>query len=260
MTRAAVSVTDTGGVRRIRINRPEKANALSSAMMVAIAEAIATAGAAKLLVIEGAGPRGFCAGGDIAEFIRSGEHLTLQEEGLRAIVDACLASPCPLLAAIHGRTLGAGVLLAALCDVVIAADNLAFGLPEIRFNMYPVMIHAVLKEKVSSATAFQLCASGRILDAVEARTLGLVTEVLPAAHFASELESRVAFCFANVEALAIGRRARQVLTPSELPARLAQLSPMMHENYTRPGVRETIARYLDKLGERAGRHSGANAV
>jgi len=56
------------------------------------------------------------------------------------------------------------------------------------------------------------------------------------------------------------RRLRIDRPPSKLPARLAQLSPMMHENYSRSGVRDTIVRYLDKLGEQAGRHSGANAA
>lgn len=244
----AVTVAEAGGVRRIRIDRPGKANALSAAMMAELAAAIAAPGSAALAVIEGAGPRGFCAGADIGEFIRGAGNLARQEEGLRAIVEACLSSPRPLVAAIHGRTLGAGVLIAALCDVVLAADDLAFGLPEIRFNMYPVLVHAVLEEKVSPATAFQMCAGGRLVDAAEARALGLVTDILPAAGFAAGVEPRLAFYRDNAEALSIGRRARQVLKPSDLPARMDRLAPLMHENFHRPGVRETIARYLGGLG------------
>ena len=85
------------------------------------------------------------------------------------------------------------MLVVALCDLVIAADNLMLGLPEIRFNMYPVIVHAVLEEKISPALAFQLCATGRLLAATEARTLGLVTDVVPVAQFATAVADRVAF-------------------------------------------------------------------
>lgn len=248
MTEGAIRVREADGIRRILIDRPAKVNALSAAMLHDLAAAIAAPGAARLAVIAGEGPRGFCAGADIAEFMESGAHLTRQEEGLTALVDACVHSPRPLLALVHGRTLGAGVLLAGLCDVVLAAEDLAFGLPEIRFNMYPVVVHAVLEEKISPALAFQLCATGRILDAGETRALGLVSEILPAEGFHAAAEPRVRFYAQNAEALAIGRRARTALCPSRLPERMARLAPLMHENYGRLGVRETIARYLAGLG------------
>jgi len=244
MTDQFIRWEDRGGIRSITIDRAEKANALSAGMMVALANAVQTARDAKLVLIEGRGTAGFSAGADIAEFLQGGDHLERQEQGLKAIVASLTTSPRPVIAAIHGRTLGAGVLIASLCDLVIAADNLAFGLPEIRFNMYPVIVQAALEEKVSEALAFQLCATGRLLDAVEARSLGLISDIVPVASFAADVAARTEFYRDRIEALQIGRRAKARRDGSDVQARIARLARLMHENFNRPGVRETIARYL----------------
>jgi enoyl-CoA hydratase len=244
MTAQTIRVNDGGAIRRIVIDRPDKANALTAAMMHALAEAMRGGFHADVILLEGNSERGFSAGADIAEFLQGDEHLQRQEQGLKDIVSAFVDSPRPIIAAIHGRTLGAGVLLAALSDLVIAADNLMFGLPEVRFNMYPVVVHAVLEEKISPALAFQLCATGRLLTAAEARGLGLVSDVVPIAKFATEVAERVAFYQKNAEALTIGRRALRTTRPSEVYERIVRLAPLMHENFSRPGVRETIARYF----------------
>lgn len=244
MTDQFIRWEDRDGIRSITIDRAEKANALTAGMMVALANAVRAAGDVGLVVIEGRGTAGFSAGADIAEFLQGGEYLERQEEGLKAIVTSLATSPRPVVAAIHGRTLGAGVLIASMCDLVIAADNLAFGLPEIRFNMYPVMVQAALEEKVSEAVAFQLCATGRLLDAVEARSLGLVSDIVPVASFAAGVAERAVFYRDRIEALQIGRKAKAAREGSNVQARLARFAPLMHENFSRPGVRETIARYL----------------
>lgn len=245
MSAAHIHCGDRDGIRSIVIDRAGKANALTADMMFALADAVNGAGDAALVLIEGRGAGGFCAGADIAEFLQGDDRLTRQEHGLKAIVTSFAASPRPIVAAVHGRTLGAGVLIAALSDLVIAADNLAFGLPEIKFNMYPVMVQAALERKVSGALAFQLCATGRLLDAVEARMLGLVSDIIPVAAFADGVTERAAFYRARGEALGIGLRARGRGEGSDVAARIADLAPLMHENFNRPGVRDTIARYLN---------------
>jgi enoyl-CoA hydratase/carnithine racemase len=110
--------------------------------------------------------------------------------------------------------------------------------------MYPVVVHAALEEKISPALAFQLCATGRLLSAVEVRALGLVTDIVPVDTFAADLADRVAFYRNSAEALTIGRRALRTTRPSQVGERIARLAPLMHENFSRPGVRETIARYF----------------
>ena len=251
MTTGTIRVEEENHVRRVLIDRPNKANALTAAMMHAVAVAVRSGSHADIILVQGQSKRGFSAGADIAEFLQGGEHLKRQEEGLKDIVSAFVGSPRPIIAAIHGRTLGAGVLLAALCDLVIAADNLTFGLPEIRFNMYPVIVHAVIDEKISPALAFQLCATGRLLSATEGRTLGLVSDVVPETNFESEMAGRVEFYQDHAAALTIGRRVARETKPSKVNERIAQLAPLMHENFRQPGVHAKITGYFAGQMERA---------
>jgi len=223
--------------------RPEKANALDAAMMAAIGSAAAGAAAAgsRLLVLQGDSPKGFCAGADIAEFARGEEALRAQEHALVGMIAALAGTPVPVVALAHGRTLGAGGILTSMADVVIAAGDLRFGFPEIRFNMFPVIVYAALLEKVPASFAAQLCATGRLLDAAEALAAGLASEVLPATGFTEAAEARLRFYAERHAALEMGRCARHAThPPSELAARLAVLAPMMVENFRRPGVQEMV--------------------
>lgn len=247
MSDGRVRTSDAAGVRRVALARPEKANALDAAMMTAVASAARGAAQAgcRLLVLHGDSPKGFCAGADIAEFARGEEALHAQEHALLDMIDALARTPLPVLALAHGRTLGAGGILTSLADIVLAADDLSFGFPEIRFNMYPAIVHAALMQKVPGPFAAQLCATGRLLDAREALAAGFVSEVLPAAGFAAAAEERLRFYVDRHAALEMARRARRLTVPdSALRARLAELAPMMMENYRRPGVRATIASFV----------------
>lgn len=242
-----LQVADDGGIRRIELRRPDKVNALNTGMMSGIARAAhaAVGAGAGLVVISGQGARGFCAGADIEEFARGEEHLRAQEHALRDLIFALATLPLPLVVLAHGRTLGAGGILTSLADITIAADDLAFGFPEIRFNMYPAIVHAVLMQKVPGPIASQLCSTGRLLNASEAQAFGLVSEVLPAAGFVAAAAARIRFLAERRIALGIGKRAAQMTHPVELlRTRFAALAPLMAENYSRPGVRATIQDYL----------------
>jgi enoyl-CoA hydratase len=247
MTGKWIGVTDDQAVRRIELDRPDKANALTAAMMAAIARAVreAVAADAELLVISGKGRRGFCAGADIKEFAQGEDYLKAQENALCELIHAFADSPLPVFVFAHGRTLGAGGILASLADVVLAADNLLLGFPEIRFNMYPVIVHAALMQKVSAPFASQLCTTGRLLNAAEAQATGLVSEVLPTPDFDAEAENRLRFFSERRAALTMAKRAARATLPVEpLRQRLALLAPMMMENYRRPAVQEMIAGHL----------------
>jgi len=240
-------VVDAAGVRRIELTRPDKANALNAAMMSGIARAAgeAAAAGADLIVISGHGTRGFCAGADIEEFARGEEHLRAQEHALRELVFTLADLPLPLFVLAHGRTLGAGGMLSSLADITIAADDLAFGFPEIRFNMYPVIVHAVLMHKVTGPVASQLCGTGRVLNAAEAQAFGLVSEVFPAASFAADATARIQFFAERRVALGIAKRAARITHPIEpLRARFDALAPLMMENYSHPEARQMIQAYL----------------
>jgi len=246
----SILVADGDGIRSVVLNRAGKANALSADMLDSLRQAVESAprDGAALVVLRSASPTLFCAGGDIDEFAQGPVALARQGAGLRRLMEALARCPLPVLAEARGKAAGAGVILLAMTDLVVAADDLALSCPEIAFNMYPVMVQVALETKIGAARARQLCLSGQALDAAAARDLGLVTDIVAAGDFASLAGARVAYYAARREALAIARRARLRMEPPEAMARrIEALEPLMHENFNRPGVQDTVRDYLAGL-------------
>lgn len=232
--------------------RPQKANALTAEMMLALGHAASRAGQAEqppVLLIRSEAPRAFCAGADIAEFSAGRDQLVLQERALLAMIGAFSTTTAPIVAVAQGRASGAGAVLLALADVVIASEDLVIAAPEMRFGMYPVIVEAVLQSRLPSGLASQLCLGGRHLSAMAACEQGLVTEVLPAADFGSRSNERVDYFLQRTVGLGIARRARLSAEPvRQLLERLPLVAPLMIENYGNDGVRARIAHYLKNLG------------
>lgn len=183
-------VAQREGVCEIVLNRPEKLNALglgpeSNRAEIVAAMAAADADPAVGCILLRANGRAFCAGGDLGGAARTetpfDEHLFSTE--LVACYAAMRAIHKPILAAVHGLCLGAGMGLVAQCDIAIAADDARFGLIEGRIG-HPGATEIV--PLVGAAWAKFLILTGEILDAGYAQRIGLVLSVLPRA----ELESR----------------------------------------------------------------------
>lgn len=236
-------VRDDGDLRRITLNRPAKINALDTATLRALAEAVDGAPAAgiALVAIDGAGPRGFCAGGDVAEMSRGAEAFAAQEEALRAAMQALHGSAVPVISVVHGRTLGAGCIVACLSDLVLGADDVQFGFPEMRFGLYPAFVHAALTERLPAALAFQILAGGRMMDAAEAYGFGFLTEILPADGFAEAAEARIAWYRDRLDALAAGRRILRMESRPSMAEKTARLAPLLAENHAAPSVRRLLS-------------------
>ncbi len=243
---------DNRRLRHLVIDRPAQANALNASMMLAMALGVrqASDAGATAIVISGAPGSAFCAGADIKEFVQSDAHLRAQEHALQELVHAMLETSLPVITLAHGRVMGAGAMVTSMSDIVIAAANLVIGFPEITFNMYPGIAHAVLMQKVPASFAEQLCLTGRLLTASEALACGLVSEITASdCVFEHAANARLDFFAARMHAMTIGKRAARLTRPPEdLKGRLAALSPLLMENFTRPGVRQGIADYARGLG------------
>lgn len=215
---ALIQVSDESGVRHVHLMRPDKQNALTAAMMKDIAAAARGAAAAgnTLLAISAPGARNFCAGADLVEFSSGNAGLAAQEEGLHALIHALHDLPLPVLVLAHGNALGAGSLLVTLADHTLVSDDFAFGFPEIQLKLYPVLMHAVLLDRISNALAQQLCGSGRILNAEQAQAMGFVSEILPSASFEAAVVGRVAHYAGRSHALAVGKRAARTVQGAEV--------------------------------------------
>ena len=94
----------------------------------------------------------------------------------------------PVVAAVQGRVLAGGAGLATACDMVLAREDAVFGYPEVRLGSVPAMVMTMLRRSVGEKHAFDLVASGRMVGAVEAERIGLVSRVLSTTAFPTEVE------------------------------------------------------------------------
>ena len=178
------------GVATLTLDRADKRNALSIALrdeVTGALGALAADPAVKVVVLTGAGPV-FSAGFDLGEFEQAAAdpalHRRLWESSDR-FHHACLAFPLPLVAAVNGPAIAGGFDLAVMCDLRIAATSATFSHPEIAFGD---VVYSPLHDLVGGAVARELALTGRVVEAQEARRLGLVASVVPPA----ELEGEVA--------------------------------------------------------------------
>ena len=172
-------VEDLGPIRRLTLNRPEKLNALDTALVGALSGALGQAAedfGVRVIVIAGAG-RSFCAGYDLSE--ESGSETAL--DGLTNSLDRLLEvfdHPRPIIAEVHGHCLAGGCDLMMMCDLAVASDDAVFGQPEIRFGS-AVVAH-VMPWLIGARRAKELILTGHDkLDAFEAHRIGLVNRVVP---------------------------------------------------------------------------------
>ena len=194
MTEQRVTVTITDGVADVRLNRPEKRNALDIAMfasLITAGERLKSEPGVRAVVLSGEGPD-FCAGLDFGAFqaMRDGERLSLQVDlppaqgparatGQRAAY-VWTELPVPVIAAVTGNALGGGLQIALGADIRIVASDARMSVLEIRWGLVPDMTGTqLLPELVGRDVAKELTFSGRVVDGEEAVRLGLATRADP---------------------------------------------------------------------------------
>lgn len=170
----------TAHIVRITLDNQPKRNAMSRDMLAELANlwdrlAISEC---RAIIVTGAGEKGFCAGADI------GGDLTASPEMAATINRALLKTsvfPKPIIAAVNGDCAGGGVELLLATDIRGAADHARFGLPEVRFAIYPFGGATIkLVAQIGYVHAMDLILTGRLVDAATAGRFGLVNEVVPA--------------------------------------------------------------------------------
>jgi methylglutaconyl-CoA hydratase len=183
-----LSTSLDAGILTLTLDRPDKRNALSTALIEELLTGVERAeldGAVRVLVVKGAG-KDFCAGADLEELLASADRDPAENEAsalrLGALYQALRALPKPVVAVVQGRALAGGCGLVTACDLVLAADDAQFGYPEIQRGFVPAMVMAMLVRQVGEKEALHLCATGRLFGAEEARALGFVSKILPTAE------------------------------------------------------------------------------
>ena len=184
-----VVVTLAGGVLTATLNRPDKRNAIDTAMIDALLATLERAdldAEVRVVAVRGAG-RDFCAGMDLNELLASAQHTVEQNRQAAlhfgGIFVRMRQIPKPVVALVQGRALAGGCGLATGCDLVLAAESAQFGYPEVQRGFVPAIVMTLLRRAVGEKVAFDLAATGRLLDATEAAAVGLVSRVYEDADF-----------------------------------------------------------------------------
>lgn len=173
-----------GKVALIRLNRPDKLNALSTETFVAlnaILQQVEADDSIAVMVLTGEG-KAFAAGADIAEMAGYKTYADVEKidfiTGLWEKVASCRK---PIIAAVNGYALGGGCELAMMCDMILAADNAQFAQPEVKLGIPPGIGGSQrLPRCIGKYKAMEMCLTGRMMSAAEAEQCGLVTRVVAA--------------------------------------------------------------------------------
>ena len=185
-------IENHGGVRVLTLNRPDKRNALNTALTQALLDALRAADAdesVRCVVLAGAG-QGFCAGADLSEF----KDLTpdqAQRVSARAELTASLHGifskmAKPVVTAIQGAAMGGGAGLALAGDMAVMAASAKLGYPEVKHGIVAAIVMTNLTRQVGRKAAFELVGLGAPVDAARALALGMVNRVVPDADLMQE--------------------------------------------------------------------------
>ena len=184
MSQPLVRVHVHGAAGTIILNRPDKRNALSRTLLADLAQAfddLHQERRVRGVVLTGAGPS-FCAGMDLDEMLATSQAPDAQARwsddviAYRDLVEKMLQFPKPIVAAVNGAAVAGGLGLVAACDLVLAADDARFGLPEPRRGITAAIVAPLVVFRIGAGQAAYLLMTGAIVDVARAERMGLVHE------------------------------------------------------------------------------------
>ena len=238
-------------ITTITLNRPDKLNAFSGTMREDLVAALRSA-AGLVVVITGAG-RAFCAGGDIE--LMSSLQKNRDTEAFRKLLDAgrevvmqIATMPRPVIASVNGVAAGAGCNLALACDYRIASDSAKFAQSFVRIGLHPDWGGTwFLPRAVGRSAAFEMMATGRIVDAEEALHIGLADRVAPAASLGDETQ-KLARAIASGPPLAIAaiKRSLSVSERNDLKTQIDLETKNQLEAFKSNDFAEGMAAFCEK--------------
>jgi enoyl-CoA hydratase len=211
--------SEEDGIAKIVVNRPDKLNALSRAVLDDLSRAVRAvieSPTARVAIVTGAGEKAFVAGADIAEMekMTPAQAKAFSDAG-HAVCALIEQAPCPFIAAVNGFALGGGCELALACDFIYASDKARFGQPEVSLGILPGFGGTQrLARRVGPGRARELVYTGDHVTAEAALAMGLVNAIVPLAEL-SERVLAVAKKIAKKGPLAIAASKRVILRGGE---------------------------------------------
>jgi len=236
------------------LNRPEVRNALNAALVRALEAALARLerdATVRLIVLAGRG-QAFCAGGDLARMERAAK-LTQARSRRDAMQFARLLyrmhrCPKPLIARVHGAAFAGGMGLVAACDLVVAAEEAEFCLPEVRLGLLPAMISPYLARALGEQQLRRYMLTGERLAAREAQRIGFVHECVAAAELDARIEQLAAqLAQAGPQALARAKRLLARVARAPITRKLAaETAALLASVRASSEAREGLRAFLEK--------------
>jgi methylglutaconyl-CoA hydratase len=241
-----------GQVATITLNRPDKRNAMSAAMIAELQTALdeIEKSHVRVGILTGAG-RAFCAGMDLEMLAAIAQQSPTenQEDSRRMakVFRRIWSFPRPLIAAVNGAALAGGCGIATLCDFTLAVPEAKFGYTEVKIGFLPAIVSVFLTRQIGEKKARDLLLTGRIVEAAEAKELGLVNEIVAAENLlARSKELAEVLISASPASLA---RAKRLLTTAAAASVDADLERAVLENARircTSDFQEGLASFLEK--------------
>ena len=177
---ADLLVERRGPVLWLTIDREQRRNAMSHAVLAGMGQAIEAAQserALRAIVVTGVGSKAFCAGADLQSAQAFTTDYSEPQGHLAQLLRRARASNLPLIARVNGACMAGGMGLLAMCDLAVAASHAVFGLPEVKVGVFPAQVLTVLQHLIPRRKLAEMCLTGEPLTAAQALECGLVNYV-----------------------------------------------------------------------------------
>jgi methylglutaconyl-CoA hydratase len=238
------------------LNRPEQRNALNDELqeaLLAALKALEKDAAVRVVVLAARGPA-FCAGGDLSRMQKAAKPAKRKSKGafegarFAAMLYYVHTYPKPVVARVHGPAFAGGMGIVAACDVVVAADEAEFCLPEVRIGLVPAMISPYVVRALGERQAQRYALTGERLAAREAHRIGFVHECVPAAELDARVEKFAAqFAQAGPQALARSKKLLAKVGKAPITPKLgAETAAVFVAARDGDEAREGIRSFLEK--------------
>jgi enoyl-CoA hydratase len=238
---------------RLTIDREDRRNALSDEVIDGLLDGLARArdeDGVRVVVLTGAGERAFCAGGDLAGNLAPDQGRVRSHERRGRVADLLRAlpeHPQPVIARVNGAALAGGFGLMLACDLVVTADDVFLGTPEVDLGLWPHMISAVIRRNVPRKIAMEMMLTGRRVSAEEAAGWGMVNSVVPRAELDQAVDELVAeLASKSPLILALGKQSFHRSQDMAFDDALSYLQAMLTVNLEAEDVAEGVSAFLQK--------------
>lgn len=253
MSTPLLEILRDGPVVRIVLNRPDKRNALTRAMLAELLPVLQCLAADTRLVVIAANGPAFCAGMDLQEMEATARLPDCNEvwqrdaDLYRQVVEALFLVSCPTLCVVQGPVFAGGVGLVLACDLVVAAASASFALPEPKRGITASMVSPLLVHRLGAGPAGWLLLSGQALSAQDAARFGMIHRLVEGKTLHADVTALIATLLAGApNALRVTKQQLQQSAAPRLRAEWDRAAQLSATSRAQPEAREGLQAFLEK--------------